>query len=203
MYEMFMGPLEDSKPWDMRGIEGIHRFLKRVWAWAAAPEWDAGTADAPGGVVKELELLRHQTIAKITEDFESLKFNTAVSALMIYLNKLNETGIRRREDLNTLLTLLHPLAPHITDELWEVSGGKGTLMRAAWPETDAAVLCSARIEIPVQINGKVKCKIYAGGETEPKALEKAALESAAAHLAGRTVVKIIVVPNRLVSIVVK
>jgi len=198
MYEMFMGPLEDSKPWDMRGIEGISRFLKRAWAWAAAP--DRGTGDAGD---KELKLLRHQTIAKITEDYEHLKFNTAVSALMIYLNKLGEKETRGREDLETFLKLLHPMAPHITEELWELTGREGTLRNAAWPEADQAVLSSRQLEIPVQINGKVKCKIYAGEDTDAKTLEKAALESAAAHLNGKTVVKVIVVPNRLVSIVVK
>jgi leucyl-tRNA synthetase len=199
MYEMFMGPLEDPKPWDMRGIEGVHRFLRRVWTWAAAPDGftDGGDED------RELELLRHRTIAKVTEDFENLKFNTAISALMIYLNKLGETERRNRADLETLLALLHPMAPHITDELWELAGGKGTLMSAAWPEADPAVLAAVRIEIPVQINGKVRCRIYADKDTDAKILEKAALESAAAYLRDKTVAKVIVVPNRLVSIVVK
>jgi len=196
MYEMFMGPLEDAKPWDMRGIEGIHRFLRRVWVWAASET-------AEGGDDKELALLRHQTIAKVTEDLENLKFNTAISALMIYLNKLGEKETRAREDLEIFLTLLHPLAPHITDELWELSGGKGSLMSRAWPRADGTVLAARRLEIPVQVNGKVKGKIYAGENTDGKTLEKMAIENAAAHLLGKTVVKIIVVPNRLVSIVVK
>jgi leucyl-tRNA synthetase len=202
LYEMFMGPLEDSKPWDMRGIEGVYRFLKRAWVWAAAAAADPG-GPAGGAPEKELETLRHQTIAKVTEDYEGLKFNTAISALMIYLNKLIETGLRRRQDLETLLKLLHPLAPHLTDELWELAGGKGTLMAQPWPEADCTVLSSVKLEIPVQINGKVRCKIYAEGDTGSKELEKAALESAAEHLKGKTVAKVIVVPNRLVSIVVK
>ncbi len=197
MYEMFMGPLEDSKPWDMRGIEGIHRFLKRVWVWAASETPEGGDDD------KALKLLRNQTIAKLTEDFENLKFNTAVSALMIYLNKLSEKETRAAADLEIFLTLLHPLAPHITDELWEITGHKGSLMTRAWPQADAAVLSARQLEIPVQVNGKVKAKIYSGENTDGKTLEKMALESAAAHLQGKTVVKVIVVPDRLVSIVVK
>ena len=197
MYEMFMGPLEDSKPWDMRGIEGIHRFLRRAWVWAASETAESGTDDAG------LRLLRHQTIAKVTEDLESLKFNTAISALMIYLNKLGEKETRARADLEVFLTLLHPLAPHITDELWEMTGGKESLMTRAWPRTDEAVLAERQLEIPVQVNGKIRSKIYTGKDTTGKALGKMALESAAAHLQGKTVVKIIVVPNRLVSIVVK
>jgi len=197
MYEMFMGPLEDSKPWDMRGIEGIHRFLKRVWVWAAS-EAEEGPADD-----EKLRLLRHQTIAKVSEDLEHLKFNTAISALMIYLNGLGEKKTRAREDLETFLTLLHPLAPHITDELWELTGGEGSLMSRAWPEADEAVLSARQLEIPVQVNGKVKAKIYARENADRGTLEKMALESAAAHLQGKTIVKIIMVPNRLVSIVVK
>jgi leucyl-tRNA synthetase len=198
MYEMFMGPLEDSKPWDMRGIEGIHRFLRRVWVWAAGPASGPEAAED-----EELKLLRHQTIAKVTEDLENLKFNTAISALMIYLNKLNEKGARTRQDLEVFLTLLHPLAPHITDELWEMAGSGESLMARPWPEADQAILSSRRLEIPVQINGKVKTRIYAGEGADAKTLEKAALESAAAHLQGKTVVKVIVVPDRLVSIVAK
>ncbi len=197
MYEMFMGPLEDAKPWDMRGIEGIHRFLRRGWVWAASETPEGGDDD------KELKLLRNQTIAKVTEDFEALKFNTAISALMIYLNKLGEKETRSRADLETFLTLLHPMAPHITEELWEITGGIGSLMARAWPRADKAVLSARQLEIPVQVNGKVKAKIYAGENTEVKTLEKMALESAAVQLLGKTVIKIIVVPNRLVSIVVK
>ncbi|MEI7482856.1 MAG: leucine--tRNA ligase [Elusimicrobiota bacterium] len=197
MYEMFMGPLEDAKPWDMRGIEGIYRFLKRVWIWAASEAAESGTDD------EKLRLLRHQTIAKVTEDLESLKFNTAISALMIYLNKLSEKETRAAADLEIFLTLLHPLAPHVTDELWEITGHKGSLMTRAWPQADGAVLSARQLEIPVQVNGKVKAKIYTGENTDGKTLEKMALESAAAHLQGKTVVKIIVVPDRLVSIVVK
>jgi len=197
MYEMFMGPLEDSKPWDMRGIEGVHRFLRRVWVWAASETTERGNYD------KELELLRNQTIAKVTEDFEALKFNTAISALMIYHNKLTEKETRGREDLETFLTLLHPLAPHITDELWEMAGGSESLMTRAWPAADPAVLSSRQLEIPVQINGKVKAKIYTGENADEETLKTMARAAAGAYLRGKTEERIIVVRNRLVNIVAK
>ena len=198
MYEMFMGPLEDSKPWDMRGIEGIHRFLRRVWVWAASETADDVTDDA------KLRLLRHQTIAKVTEDLENLKFNTAISALMIYLNNLNEKGTRARADLETFLTLLHPLAPHITEELWEITGGEGSLMTRTWPQADGAVISARQLEIPVQVNGKVRAKIQATESTDEETLKEMARGATGPYMEkmGMTERNIRVVqPNRLISIV--
>ncbi|MCX5786749.1 MAG: leucine--tRNA ligase [Elusimicrobia bacterium] len=197
MYEMFMGPLEDSKPWDMRGIEGTHRFLKRVWAWGCGIE--LAEAEPP----KDLLILRHQTIAKVTEDMESLKFNTAISALMIYFNRLSREASPSKEDFSVFMRLLHPLAPHITDELWERSGGSGTLMKAAWPRPDAGVISERDIEVPVQVNGKLKARLKVKETTGDKELERLALESAAPYMIGKTLVKVIVVKSRLVSIVIK
>ena len=197
MYEMFMGPLEDSKPWDTRAIEGMHRFLKRVWAWGNGAELSG--AEPP----KDLLILRHQTILKVTEDLESLKFNTAISALMIYFNRLSAETSPSKEDFSVFLRLLHPLAPHLTDELWERSGGQGTLMKTAWPSADAAVIAERDIEVPVQVNGKIKARLQVKKTTDDKELERLALEAAAQFTAGKTVLKVIVVKNRLVSIVVK
>ncbi|HAF96078.1 MAG TPA: leucine--tRNA ligase [Elusimicrobia bacterium] len=197
MYEMFMGPLEDAKPWNMRAIEGIHRFLNRVWAWSLG----AGLSDVEPP--KDLLILRHQTIAKLTADLESLKFNTAISALMIYFNRLSAEASPSKEDFSVFMRLLHPLAPHITDELWERSGGQGTLMKTAWPRPDAAVISERDIEVPVQVNGKLKVRLKVKETTGDKELERLALENAAPHMIGKTVVKVIVVKSRLVSIVVK
>ncbi|MBU2573242.1 MAG: leucine--tRNA ligase [Elusimicrobia bacterium] len=213
MYEMFLGPLEDAKPWDMRGIEGIHRFLKRAWVWAATKA-DSGertgvsvekkeTEIRTPAADKDLELVRNQTIAKVTEDLESLKFNTAISALMIYLNKLAGKDGAAPLDLKVFLTLLHPFAPHITDELWLMNGGKAGLLLEPWPAADSAVLAGRRIEIPVQVNGRIKARIFAGESTDAETLKKMALESVTKQLEGKTILKTIVVPKRLVSIVVK
>ena len=199
LYEMFMGPLEDSKPWNIRGIEGVYRFLKRAYAWGLERHASLTDAKADGPDL----LLRHQTIDKVGADIEALKFNTAISALMIYLNRLTEQGSTSREDFNTFLSLLHPFAPHITDELWEAAGGKTTLMRQAWPEADMAVIASRDLEIPVQINGKIRERISVKENTPQEELKSLALVKAAAHTADKTILKVIVVPGRLVSIVVK
>ena len=199
LYEMFMGPLEDSKPWNIRGIEGVHRFIKRAYAWGLERH-SALTDDAASG--QDL-ILRHQTIEKVGSDIEALKFNTAISALMVYLNRLTEQKTTSREDFSTFLALLHPFAPHVTDELWEVSGGEGTLMKRAWPVADLSVIASRDIEIPVQVNGKVKGRLTVKETTPQEEIKRLALEAALAHPAGKTVVKVIVVPGRLVSIVVK
>ena len=199
LYEMFMGPLEDSKPWNIRGIEGVYRFLKRAYAWGLDRRGALTDAKAAGPDL----ILRHQTIDKVGADIESLKFNTAISALMVYLNRLTEQKETSREDFETFLKLLHPFAPHISDELWGVSGGAGTLMKQPWPAADKSVIASRDIEIPVQVNGKVRGRLSVKETTPQEEIKRLALEAAAPHTAGKTVVKVIVVPGRLVSIVVK
>jgi leucyl-tRNA synthetase len=199
LYEMFLGPLEDTKPWDLRGIEGVYRFLKRAYAWGLERHESLTDAKASGPDL----ILRHQTIEKVGADIEALKFNTAISALMIYLNSLTERKETSREDFETFITLLHPFAPHITDELWEAAGGEGTLMKRPWPEADKSVIASRDIEIPVQVNGKVKERLSVKENTPQEEIKLRALEAAAPHTSGKTVVKVIVVPGRLVSIVVK
>jgi len=199
LYEMFLGPLEDTKPWNLRGIEGVYRFIKRAYAWGLERR-TALTDDKAAG--PDL-LLRHQTIEKVGADIESLKFNTAISALMVYLNRLTEQTETSREDFVTFLSLLHPFAPHITDELWELSGGAGTMMKQPWPLADKTVIASRDIEVPVQVNGKVKERLTVKETTPQEEIKRLALEAAAPHTAGKTVIKVIVVPGRLVSIVVK
>jgi len=199
LYEMFMGPLEDAKPWNLRAIEGVYRFLRRAYAWGLERHPALTDAKASGPDL----ILRHQTIEKVGADIEALKFNTAISALMVYLNRLTEQKETSREDFNTFLALLHPFAPHITDELWELSGGETILMKQAWPLADKSIIASRDIEIPVQVNGKVKERLKVKETTPQEEIKRLALEAAAPHTAGKTVLKVIVVPGRLVSIVVK
>jgi leucyl-tRNA synthetase len=199
LYEMFLGPLEDTKPWNLRGIEGVYRFLKRAYAWGLERAGSLTDEPAEG---RDL-ILRHQTIEKVGSDIEALKFNTAISALMVYLNRLTEQEGTAREDFETFITLLHPFAPHITDELWEISGGEGTLMKRPWPEADKSVIASRTIEIPVQVNGRIREKLHVKETTPQEEIKRLALEAAAPHTAGKNIVKTIVVPGRLVSIVVK
>jgi len=202
LYEMFMGPFDASKPWDMKSIEGVSRFLKRVWFWieglAAKPEGLAGAQD------KKLEVLRNKTIEKVTADIDAMHFNTAISSLMIYFNELQPRESVQRVQAETLLKLLHPFAPHATDALWEKIGGKGFLLQAQWPVADKAFLQDDEIEIGVQINGKMRARITIAAGLDNAAVEKTVLanEAVKKHLEGKQVKKVIVIPKKLVSIVV-
>ncbi|MEA3306372.1 MAG: leucine--tRNA ligase, partial [Elusimicrobiota bacterium] len=203
MYEMFMGPLEMAKPWDIHGIEGIYRFLKRIWRWGIqCSDRIKGNSIKASLNDKDLAILRHQTIKKVTADIEELKFNTAISALMIYFNKLNEKEFSK-EDFEIFLTIMHPLAPHITDELWARAGKTDNLINRVWPIADERIISERELEIPIQINGKIKAKIHARETIDKEELEKLAKKSVEEHLSGKEIVKLIVVPKRLVSIVVK
>lgn len=199
LYEMFLGPLEDSKPWNIRAIEGVSRFIKRVRAWGTTAGKDLVKETSPDDVL----ILRHETIAKVTADLEALKFNTCISALMVYFNKLSSMKTVSEEDFAIFLTLLHPFAPHITDEIWNRAGHEESLMQHSWPEADEKIIASRMLEIPVQINGKVKVKIQVKDGTSREEMQALALEKAKNFTTGKTVVKIIVVPGRLVSLVVK
>ena len=199
LYEMFLGPLEDAKPWDLHGIEGVYRFLKRVRAWG----FERAGSLAADKVAGPALILRHQTIDKVGADIEALKFNTAISTLMIYFNGLSEQKATSSEDFKVFLSLLHPFAPHLTDELWQASDAEGSVMEQPWPKADASVIASRDIEIPVQVNGKVRERLSVKEGVSQEEIKRLALEKAAPHTAGKTVVKVIVVPGRLVSIVVK
>jgi leucyl-tRNA synthetase len=197
LYEMFMGPFEQSKPWDMRNIEGVSRFLRKIWALAEAhPKPAAG---------KSIASLPHRTTKKGTADIAGLGFNTAISALMIFLNELDAEKTPAIEDLAALLTLLHPFAPHMTEELWEKLGHKTCLASQAWPSYEEGRLKDAKVEYAVQINGKVRATFeFTADAPEPSVKDAAlALEKVQAVLAGKSVVKTIVVPNRLVNIVIR
>ncbi len=200
MYEMFIGPFEDSKPWDMKGIEGVSRFLKRVWFWTLQCIDTNETAENGG---KELEVLKNKTIDKVSSDIEAMRFNTAISALMIYFNKLSGFVPAPEKDRETFLTLLHPFAPHITDELWQRMGNDESLFLKPWPEADLKLLRKQEAEIAVQLNGKIKDRIKVPADAPDREVEKLAVSSEKVRkaLSGMTIKKIIVVPKRLVSIV--
>ncbi|MFA6318624.1 MAG: leucine--tRNA ligase, partial [Elusimicrobiota bacterium] len=197
LYEMFMGPLEQSKPWDMRSIEGVARFLRKVWNLVRETE-KPGDGDGASA-------LRHKTIKKVTDDIASFDFNTAVSALMIYTNEVQKGTPPARTDLETLVSLLNPFAPHLTEELWEALGHKDCLSAAPWPSYDPALLKESSVEYAVQVNGKVRATMTLPTDT-PKdtAVEAAlALDKVKAVIGGKKVVKTIAVPNKLVNIVVQ
>jgi leucyl-tRNA synthetase len=198
LYEMFMGPFEQAKPWDMRGIEGVARFLRRVWSMVN--ELEGAPPDGDG-----LVAARHRAIKKVTEDLEAFGFNTCISSLMIYVNELQKEPAPARADLECLLTLLHPFAPHLTEELWSKLGKGELLCRRPWPEFDAHQLVETTVEYAVQVNGKVRATFPFAIDAEEAAVTGTALglDKVKPFLEGKTVVKKIVVPNKLVNIVVK
>ena len=206
VYTLFLGPPEDEVEWNDEAVSGAHRFLNRLWRAYEA------LADAPptGAGDKELERLRHATIQRVTVDLDRFKFNTAVAALMELGNGLtraleNQTVSRRvcEQALDTMLQLLHPFAPHITDELWQRRGHEENLIESSWPEFDAEKLRRDRVTVVVQVDGKLRARIEVGADADPKSIEKLALASdkVQQHLAGRVVARAVVVPGRLVNLV--
>jgi leucyl-tRNA synthetase len=210
LYEMFMGPLEAVKPWNMRGVVGVYRFLDKVWRLivddrAETPTLHPNVKDVEPDA-ETLKLL-HKTMKKVTEDTESLRFNTAIAAMMEFSNHLTSKGeVRSKKVLAQFVQILAPYAPHIAEELWQVLGGGGssTLAYEPWPPYDPALVRDDEIEIPVQINGKVKAKLMVPAEADAAALEKLALSDTKVQeqIAGKTVKKVIAKPKQMVSIVV-
>ena len=207
LYEMFMGPLEATKPWSMRGIEGVFRFLNRVWRLAIDDRHEAvKLLDAVQDVEPDKETLRmlHLTIQRVSDDLESMSFNTAISAMMELTNHLTKQTVRARRVLKTFVLLLGPFAPHLAEELWHAFGATASLSFEPWPSYDASLLKADTVEIPVQINGKLKSKLTVAADMTKEALEQAALndEKIKSQLEGKTIKKVIVVPGKLVNLVV-
>jgi leucyl-tRNA synthetase len=198
LYLMYLGPLEDAKPWDPTAISGMLRFLQRVWRRSVDEE--TGTlkvrAEADAGVEKRL----HRTVAKVGDDIEKLAFNTAIAAMIEFINEAD--GLTR-DQLDRFLRLLAPFAPHIAEELWHKLGHEGSVVHAPWPTYDEAQLHDEEIEIPVQVRGKVRSRIRVPVDADREALEAAALadDRIQALLEGKTVRKVIVVPGRLINLV--
>ncbi len=199
MYEMFMGPFEASKPWDMKGIEGISRFLRRIWAWGETLQ----IKDVK--LPKELEILKNKTIEKVGADIETFSFNTAISALMIYFNELGKHQTVDKETFISFMQILHPLAPHITEEIWQQKNIGGYIVNTKWPEVNKAIMQEEEVEIGVQINGKLRGRIKISASAENKEVEALALAEANVQkfLEGHTIIKVIVVPKKMISFVIK
>ncbi len=205
LFEMFMGPLIDSKPWSTRGVEGVHRFLNRVWRMIVTEEGDVHSTIVEAPLTADQERLLHQTVMKVTEDVDSLNLNTAISQLMIFVNEFLNADPKPREAMNTFVLLLAPFAPHLAEELWQKLGHKSTLAYEPWPKFDEEKTKVATVEIVVQVNGKVRGKFPVPvGEDEAHLTEKAkADDNVRRHLEGKTIVKTLVVPNKLVNFVVR
>ncbi len=211
-YEMFMGPLEQMKPWSMKGVEGVSRFLARVWRLMMeenqAGEWLLGESIANVAPEKRQLKMMHATIKKVTEDIESLSFNTAISQMMVFVNEFTSAPVRPLSAMRTLLVLLNPFAPHITSELWETLGQKfagnfGDITGQSWPAYDPAHLVENEVEIIVQVNGKVRDRLTVALDLDEETLKAAALASPKVQelTAGKTIRKVVVVANKLVNVV--
>ena len=207
-YEMFMGPLEQMKPWSMSGVEGVARFLARVWRLVMeenqAGEWVVAAAVQESALDKAQLRIAHATIKKVTEDIESLSFNTAIAQMMVFVNSLIPANPRPRAALRILLQLLNPFAPHLTEELWERLAFRGMVSDQTWPRFDEQHLIEDELEIPVQVNGKLRDKVVIQKDAPNADIEAAALASRKVqeHIAGKTVKKVVVVPGKLVNVVV-
>ncbi|MBA3587392.1 MAG: class I tRNA ligase family protein, partial [Chloroflexi bacterium] len=215
---MFIGPWDQGGPWNPSGMEGIHRWLGRVWGAAQPTQRDVQRATATGaevlGSAEELErALRratHTTIAAVTEDYEALHFNTAIAKLMELTNAIvrareaGRAGSQAYADaVNTLIVLLAPLTPHIAEELWERRGHEYSVHQQPWPEADPALAASDTIELPVQVDGKLRDRLVVTVDTPAEEVERMALASdhVQRYLAGRAPMRIIQVPGKLVNIV--
>jgi len=198
-YEMFMGPLQDAKPWNTNGVAGINRFLNRIWRAAEDLKF---TDSAP---TKDQLKLLHKTIKKVTVDTGNLNFNTAISAMMIFVNEITGAGELPKSVWKTFLVLLSPYVPHLAEELWEMAGEKPTVSKAPWPTWDDALTVDDEIEMVFQINGKIRSKLVVPAGLAAAEMEKLARSDAriTALTEGKEIVKIITVPNKLVNIVVK
>ncbi|HTY64945.1 MAG TPA: leucine--tRNA ligase [Acidobacteriota bacterium] len=208
LYEMFMGPLESTKPWSMQGVEGISRFLNRAWRMIVEESTDAMQLSpkvAPEEVPPNEEQLRvlHKTIRSVTQDMENLGFNTAISHLMEFVNYFTGQEIRPRSCMEAFVLLLSPMAPHICEELWQILDHSESLTYASWPAFEERYVQENTIEIPIQINGKIRARLTASVGATSKELEDAALADPRVkkHTEGITVRKVIVVPGKLINIV--
>lgn len=202
MYEMFLGPLEQSKPWDTNGIEGVHRFLKKLWRLFFDKNNTLNISDAEP-TQTELKVL-HKIIRKVKDDIEGFSFNTSISAFMICVNELSDIKCNNRKILNDLVVVISPFAPHIAEELWQILGNNGSVCDAIYPNFNAAYLIEDTFEYPVSFNGKMRFKLSYPSKMPKEEIEKLIVESESAikWLEGKPAKKVIVVPNKIINIVV-
>jgi len=203
LYEMFMGPLEASKPWNTRDVPGVHRFLNRVWRIVVADE-DHAALLTDGAPDPDIERLLHRLFKRVGDDIEEMKFNTAISAMMEFVNAVYKAGKIERSQAMRFLLVLAPFAPHLAEELSERLGRTASLACEPWPAPDPKLLVDDTVEIPVQVNGKLRGRVSVAAAAKQADIEAAARADAtiAPHLAGKTVRKVICVPGKLLNFVV-
>ena len=202
MYEMFLGPIEQAKPWDTKGIDGVSKFLRKLWSLFTNKNNEfAVSDDAP---TKDEWKVLHQLIKKVSDDIERFSFNTCVSGFMIAVNDLKKMNCNKSAILKDLIVVMAPFAPFVTEELWQRLGGQGSIHQAAYPEFNEDYLKEDSIEYPISINGKKRASAEFPADASKDELEKAALslEAIQKWTEGKTIRKVIVVPKRMINIVV-
>ena len=197
IYEMFMGPIDAAKPWDPNGIDGAKKFLDRVWRLFIE---SGKVKDGPN---KKLEKVYHYTVKKVSNDYENMDFNTAISQMMIFINTANKEDILPREYAEGFLKLLNPVAPHITEELWNRLGHNTTIAYEKWPEYDEQKTIDDEIELPIQVNGKLKATIKIALDEEESSVKEKVHSAIEQKLDGKSIVKEIYVKNKIYNVVVK
>ncbi|MBL7757465.1 MAG: class I tRNA ligase family protein, partial [Chitinophagaceae bacterium] len=202
MYEMFLGPVEMSKPWDTKGIEGVHRFLKKLWRlFYDEVKGKVWNTDAPSN--EELKVL-HRSIRKIEEDTERFSFNTAVSGFMIAVNELSELNCHKKDILQPLLILLTPYAPHVAEELWHLLGNETSILDAAYPKFEASFLVESSKEYPISVNGKLRTTLTISLDASEQEVQQMVLSNEVVQkwLEGKTPKRIVFVKGKMVNVVV-
>ena len=202
LYEMFLGPVEQSKPWDTNGIDGCHRFLKKFWNLVSTTcEGDTAASKATAEELKSV----HKLIKKVSEDIESFSYNTSIAAFMICVNELSQLKCRNRELMKILVALIAPFAPHIAEELWSQLGGEGSVCDAQWPAYDEKYLVESSVKMGVAFNGKTRFDMQFAADADNASIQEAVMadERTARYIDGKQVIKVIIVPKRMVNIVCK
>ncbi len=199
LYEMFMGPLEADKPWDNKGLDGALKFLDRVWRLYTEEGKDFNKENV------NLEKIYHKTVKSVTNDYEKLSFNTAISHLMVFINAVYKETVFPKEYAEGFLKLLNPIAPHITEELWQMLGHNTTMAYEPWPCYDESKVVDEEFDIAVQVNGKLRATITINLNDDEETIKKKALsnENVIRHTEGKDIVKVIVIKNKIVNVVVK
>ena len=197
LYEMFLGPVEQSKPWDTNGIDGCHRFLKKFWNLFQNGFLGEATADNLKSV--------HKLIKKVSQDIEQFSYNTAISAFMICTNELSQQKCRNKQLLKTLVILIAPFAPHMAEELWEMLGEQGSVCDAQWPEWNEQYLVESSVKMGVAFNGKTRFEIELPADADNTTIENTVRtdERTPKYVEDKQIVKVIIVPKRMVNIVLK
>lgn len=205
LFEMFMGPLEDTKPWSTKGVEGVFRFLNRVWRMFVDEDGKINSSIQDVPLTVDQERILHQTIKKVTSDIETMNFNTAISQMMIFVNEFLNLDVKPLAALKPFVLLLSPFAPHIAEEIWEKLGSKKSLAYEAWSKFDESKTRVDTIEMVIQVSGKIRAKLPLSLDTVEEDVKKLAFEneSVKKHLEGKTIIKTIFVKNKLFNIVVK